>query len=200
MQRASKGHPHIFKEGENLSIQLKLTHQEGLRLRQQQATDIKREESKVVERTTDAETGLLTGVGVLEGRVIGGKEWKFIKGTDTNGRPTEDVQQDEDLRRVDANGKKVKLGTYTLYVTSGIRNLVIERAGKVASFNFKNSALRNQVRVKYQTLEKAGRKTRDGKDVHEWKDSGQAQYFPPNTDLGVLVGTGQRAVVDEMPT
>jgi hypothetical protein len=54
--------------------------------------------------------------------------------------------------------------------------------------------------VKYQTLEKSGRKTKDGKDVHEWKDSGNAQYFRPNDFMGVYVGTGQRAVVDEMPT
>jgi hypothetical protein len=183
-----------------MAIQLKLTHEDGLRLRQQQATDIKRQEPKVVERTVDEKTGQLTGLGIIDGTIRGGKEWKFMRGTDTNGHPTEDVQQDEDLRRIDGNGKKLKLGTYTVYLTAGIRNLVIERTGKVAPFNFKNGALRNQVRVKYQTLEKSGRKTKDGKEVHEWKDSGNAQYFPPNTFAGVFIGTGQRAILDEMPT
>ena len=172
-----------------MSIQFKLTHEDGIRLRQQQASEVTRTEDKVVDGQT-----------VRGGLVVAGKEWKFVKVTDNNGHPTEDVQQDDDPRRVDANGKKVKLGTYTVHVTSGIRNLVIERQGKVTTFNFKNPAVRNQVRVKYQTLEKTGRKTKDGKDVHEWKDSGQPQYFPPNAFMGVFVGTGQRAIVDEMPT
>lgn len=177
-----------------MSIQLKLTHEEGLRLRQQQAQEVTRTEDRQV---TDADG---TKQNVRGGFIQGGKEWKFVRGQDNNGHATEEVQQDEDLRRLDANGKKLKLGTYTVHVTAGIRNLVVERAGKVAPFNFKNPAVRNQVRVKYQTLEKTGRKTKDGKEIHEWKDSGSPQYFPPNTHMGVFVGTGQRAVVDEMPT
>jgi hypothetical protein len=172
-----------------MSTALKLQHEEGLRLRQQQASDVTRTEDRLVDGQT-----------VRGGLVVTGKEWKFVKGVDNNGHPTEDVQQDEDLRRVDSNGKKIKLGTYTVHVTAGVRNLVIERNGKMAAFNFKNPAVRNQMRVKYQVLEKTGRKTKEGKDVHEWKDSGLPQYFPPNSFMGVSVGTGQRAVVDEMPT
>jgi hypothetical protein len=177
-----------------MSIQLKLTHEEGLRLRQQQASDVERTEDKVI---VDAEGNKQTLRG---GLVVRSKDWKFVRGTDNNGHPTEDVQQDEDPRRVDGNGKKLKMGTYTLHVTAGIRNLVVERKGKVTPYNFKNPAVRNQIRVKYQTLEKSGRKTKDGKDVHEWKDSGLPQYFPPNAPLGVFVGDAQRAIVDEMPT
>jgi hypothetical protein len=172
-----------------MSIQLKLSHEDGVRLRQQQASDVTRTEDRVVDGQT-----------VRGGLVVTGKEWKFVKGQDNNGHPTEDVQQDEDLRRVDSMGKKLKLGTYTVHITGGVRNLVVERTGKVKPYNFKNPAVRNQVRVKYQTLEKTGRKTKDGKDVHEWKDSGLPQYFPPNEHMGVFVGGGTRAIVDEMPT
>jgi hypothetical protein len=174
-----------------LSIQLRLQHEDGIRLRQQQSQEVTRTE----DRNVDGQT-------VRGGLVVpaSAKEWKFVRGTDQNGHPSEDVQQDEDPRRVDMNGKKLKLGTYTVHITAGVRNLVVERNGKTKSFDFKNPAVRNQVRVKYQTLEKTGRKTKDGKDVHEWKDSGLPSYFPPNAFMGVFVGTGQRAIVDEMPT
>ena len=172
-----------------MAIQLRLQHEEGIRLRQQQASDVTRTEDKVVDGQT-----------VRGGLVVGGKEWKFVKGTDSNGHPTEDVQQDEDPRRVDGAGKKLKLGTYTVHITAGVRNLVVERNGKIAPFSFKNPAVRNQIRVRYQTLEKTGRKTKDGKDVHEWKDSGFPSYHAPNSFMGVFVGTGQRAIIDEMPT
>lgn len=174
-----------------MSIQLRLQHEEGLRLRQQQASDVVRTEDRLVDGQT-----------IRGGLVVPAisKEWKFVRGQDNNGHPTEDVQQDEDLRRVDSNGKKMKLGTYTVHVTAGVRNLVIERNGKTAAYSFKNPAVRNQVRVKYQVLEKTGRKTKDGKDVHEWHDSGTPAYFPPNAFMGVSVGTGTRAIVDEMPT
>jgi hypothetical protein len=56
------------------------------------------------------------------------------------------------------------------------------------------------MRIKYQTLEKTGRKTKDGKEVHEWKDSGQPQYIPPNTFGGAFVGDNQRAILEECPT
>ena len=177
-----------------MSIQLKLQHEDGLRLRQQQAQVVTRTEDKVI---VDADGNKQT---IRGGLITEGKEWKFVKGQDNNGHVTEEVQQDEDLRRTDSNGKKLKLGTYTVHLTAGMRNLVVERTGKVAPFNFKNPAVRNQLRAKYQTLEKTGRKTKDGKDVHEWKDSGQPQYFPANTFVGVFVGTGQRAVIDECPT
>ena len=94
----------------------------------------------------------------------------------------------------------MQLGTYTLHVTHGMNNLVIERKGKVAPFNFKNGSIRNQVRIQYQRLIDSGRKTKDQKPVHEWKNDGQAQYLPPNTFGGAFVGDGQRAIVDEMPT
>lgn len=155
-----------------MSVTLKLTHEEGIRLRQQTAHKIER---------TEGETGI----------VKTGTDWRFEQG---------DCAQDEDYRRVDASGKKLKLGTYTVYVTAGMRNLIVERKGKVASFNFKNPAVRNQVRVQYQKLEATGRKTKEGKQIHEWKNDGPAKYIPPNTFDGVFVGDVQRAIIDEMPT
>jgi hypothetical protein len=162
-----------------MSVQLKLQHEEGIRLRQQTAQQVNR----------------ANGNGVP----LVGTDWRFDKYQDETGKTYDEVQQDRDPRRVGNDGKKIPLGTYTLHVTAGMRNLVVERKGKVAPFNFKNPAVRNQMRVKYQELKPTERK-KDGKTIHEWKDSGQAQYIPPNTFGGVFVGDNQRAIIDEMPT
>jgi hypothetical protein len=172
-----------------LSIQLKLTHADGLRLRQQSATDVERVEK--VPGQDGAEIELK----------IKAKDWKFDKLTDYEGRPVDEVDQDRDHRQVDLAGKKLKLGTYSIYITAGTRNLVVERKGKVTSLDFMNRALRNQLRIKYQILKETGRKTKDGKPIHQWEDSpGQATYVPPNTWAGAFVGDNQRAIIDEMPT
>lgn len=170
-----------------MSIQLKLNHEDGVRLRQQSAHKVERA------------ANLVDGKEAGGGPVKAGTDWRFDKFQFPNGQTTDECQQDEDPRRVGNDGKKLKLGTYTLHVTAGSRNLVVERKGKTAAFNFKNTALRNPMRIKYQTLEKTDRK-QNGKDVHEWRDSGQPQYIPPNTPCGVFVGDSQRAVIDEMPT
>jgi hypothetical protein len=156
-----------------MSVTLKLVHEEGIRLRQQAAHK-------------DALTSTVN--------------WRFVKRPASDGKLIEECQQDEDPRRVDSNGRKVQLGTYTIHVTSGANNLVVERKGKVAPFNFKNNSIRNQVRVQYQKLADSGRITKDKKPVHEWKNDGPAKYIPCNTFDGVFVGDGQRAIIDEMPT
>lgn len=118
-------------------------------------------------------------------------EWKF---------DPDDVKQDEDLRRVEADGTHTKLGTFTVFVTHNLKNLIVERKGKVEHVDFRNSSLRNQIRIRYQKLvdEHAGK---EGKKPHlVWRPEGQPQYIPANTWTGVFVGDGQRAVVDEMPT
>lgn len=161
-----------------MSIELRLRHEDGVRLRQQTAQSITR---------TDG------------GAVTAGKDWKFDRYQDETGRDLGEVQQDRDQRRVGPDGKKLPLGTYTVHVTAGMRNLVVERKGKVKSFDFQNRAIRNQMRVKYQKLVPTERK-KDGQTVHTWVDEGQAQYIPPNTFGGVFVGDGQRAILDEMPT
>lgn len=175
-----------------MSIMLKLTHEEGLRLRQQTAHKVERA------------AGIGDKSGDTPGPVRHGTDWKFDRWQDETGKWFEEAQQDRDPRRVGADGKKIPLGTYTLHITAGMRNLVVERKGKQAAFNFKNSAVRNQMRVQYQVLEaktKDGKPvTKDGKQVHEWKNSGQAQYIPPNSFGGVYVGDTQRAILDEMPT
>jgi len=157
-----------------MSIELRLTHEEGLRLRQQSAHKV--------------------GDGGL-------KEWKFDKLQDYEGKPVDEVDQDRDARQCDGAGKKLKLGKYTVHITAGTRNLVAERKGKVKSMDFLNRAIRNQLRIRYQELKATGRKTKEGKEVHEWKDAAGAPiYIPPNTWGGAFVGDGQRAIIDEMPT
>jgi len=163
-----------------MSVTLKLQHEEGIRLRQQSA-------HKTEQKGLTGETTQVT-------------EWKFTKRPASNGALVEDCQQDEDPRRVDANGRKVQLGTYTVHVTAGMNNLVIERKGKVVPYSFKNPAIRNQVRVQHQRLIDSGRKTKDGKPVFEWKNDGAPKYVPPNSFDGVFVGDNQRAVIDECPT
>jgi hypothetical protein len=163
-----------------MSVTLKLVHEEGIRLRQQAAHKIEQKD--------------------LTGAVSQTVDWRFVKRPDSGGKVVEECQQDEDPRRVDSNGRKMQLGTYTVHVTAGMNNLVIERKGKVTPFNFKNGSIRNQVRVQYQKLVDSGRQTKDKKPVHEWKNDGAAQYLPPNTFGGAFVGDGQRAIVDEMPT
>jgi hypothetical protein len=156
-----------------MSVSIKLNHEEGIRLRQQSAH--KDELTNTV-------------------------EWRFIKRPASDGKITEECQQDEDPRRTDSHGRKEKLGTYTLHITANMNNLVIERKGKVAPYQFKNPAIRNQVRVQHQRLVDSGRVTKDKKPVHEWKNDGAPKYVPANTFDGVFVGDGQRAILDEMPT
>jgi hypothetical protein len=164
-----------------MSVTLKLNHEEGIRLRQQNAHKAENKDS-------------------LTGTVSHAVDWRFVKRMASDGKMVEECSQDEDPRRVDSAGRRVQLGTYTVHVTHGNNNLVIERKGKVTPYNFKNGAIRNQVRVQYQKLLDSGRKTKDGKPVHEWKNDGQPQYIAPNTFGGVYVGDGQRAILDECPT
>jgi hypothetical protein len=172
-----------------MSTQLKLQHSEGLRLRQQSATDVERVEKR--EGQDGKEITL----------VIKAKDWKFDKLTDYEGKPVDEVDQDRDLRQVDMSGKKLKLGTYSVYITAGTRNLVVERKGKVKSLDFLNRAIRNQLRIKYQELKDTGRKTKDHKPIFQWEDSpGQPIFVPPNVWGGAFVGDNQRAIIEEMPT
>jgi hypothetical protein len=180
-----------------MSVTLKLQHEEGIRLRQQAAHKVEQTHEKKVEKT-DPLTGEKVVEKVLE--TVHAVDWRFVKRPASDGKIVEECQQDEDPRRVDSNGRKAQLGTYTVHVTAGMNNLVIERKGKVAPYSFKNPAIRNQLRVQHQRLAESGRKTKDGKPVHEWKNDGAAKYVPANTFDGVFVGDGQRAVIDEMPT
>src|ERR1035438_9441743 len=111
-----------------MSVTLKLVHEEGIRLRQQAAHKTEHMDEK-------------TGLSSIQ------TDWRFVKRPDSGGKVVEECQQDEDPRRVDSSGRKVQLGTYTVHVTHGTNNLVVERKGKVTPFNFKNGAIRNQVRV-----------------------------------------------------
>lgn len=153
-----------------MSVTLKLKHMEGLVLRQQMARHVDRTDS---------------------GTIIKGTEWVFER---------EPVKQDEDLRKVEADGSHVKLGTYTVYVTAGLKNMVVEKPGKIEHVDFRNSSLRNQLRLKYQKKADVNSGKKDAKPHLEWRDEGAPQYIAPNVWTGVFVGDGQRVIVDEMPT
>jgi hypothetical protein len=161
-----------------MSITLKLQHDDGIRLRQQSAAKVERLQTEVDGKQVDTPL------------VIRGTEWRFEK---------DDLKQDEDLRKLGADGKHLKLGTYTAYITAGLKNLVIERKGIIKSLDFRNSSVRNQMKIQVQKLVEV-KKGKDGSAVKEWKNDGPAQYIPANTFGGAFVGDGQRAVIDEMPT
>jgi hypothetical protein len=156
-----------------MSIQLKIDHVDDLRLRHQMAHKVERVQSKE---------------GIGSGEVTSGTEWRFA----------DEVERDRDPRRVDANGHPILLPHYTFHIAYGLKNVVIEKKGKVETLSFRNSSIRNQMRIKLQVLTVTG-ENKKGDAIKEWKDQ-TPQYVPPNTWTGVAVGDGLRAVCDEMPT
>lgn len=153
-----------------MAIFLKIEHVEGLRLRQQVAQSVLR-----------AKTG----------EVQKGSEWTFER--DPVSRKEAEVPRDLDPRT------RAPVNTYSVSVNHGTKNLVIDKKGKPASVSFRNSSLRNQLRIKLQELAPV-KKDKDGKDVLAWKDIGTLQYLGPQATGGVTVGDGVRAFIDEMPT
>ncbi len=81
------------------------------------------------------------------------------------------------------------LKVFTVYVAAGLKNLVIEKTGAAMTINFRNSSVRNQLRIRQQTKDKAGK----------WENV-RDEYVKPNTYSGAFVGSDNRAIVDEMPT
>ncbi len=157
-----------------MSIMLQFKHVDGLRLRQQSAHD--------VERTPD-------------NQIVAGKEWRFDIGPD---RKPQEVEQDKDERRRDAQGHPTLLGTYTAHITAGLRNLVVEKTGKAENIAFRNSSVRNKLKVRYQTL--TGEGAEPGKKVkQQWKDSG-TQFVDANSWGGAFIGDTTRVILDEQPT
>jgi hypothetical protein len=157
-----------------VSIALRFSHVEGLRLRQQSAHE--------VARTPD-------------NQIIGGKEWRFDVGADR--KPLE-VEQDKDERRRDAAGQPTLLGTYTAHVTAGLRNVVVEKTGKAENIPFRNGSVRNKLKVRYQTLVEHKNEKTD-KVTHKWQDSG-TQFVDANSWGGAFIGETMRVIMDEMPT
>lgn len=120
----------------------------------------------------------------VDGIVKNGTEWRFEK---------DEVPRDLDLRT------QKPLNTYSPTVNFGTKNLVIEKKGTGATLSFRNSSIRNQLRVKTQVFTEV-RKGKDMKPVKEWQDAGTPVYIVPQGWGGAFVGTDQRAVLDEMPT
>lgn len=152
-----------------MSIQLQFKAVDGIRVRQQTAVK--------VERETDGIKHVVT-------------EWKFDQ---------PDLEQDRDKRLVGPDGKHVPTGFFSVYVTTGLKNLVVERKGPTEPIEFRNSSLRNQLRIRPQQWVDLNVGT--GKKPHlQWRDYGAAQYVPANTFTGMFVGDTQRVIIDEMPT
>lgn len=154
-----------------MAIFLKFDHVDGLRLRQQIAQDVKRHEKET-------------------GTVLSSKEWRFEKDPITS--KDAEVPLDIDQRT------QKPLSTYSVTVNFGLKNIVIEKKGSGVNVSFRNSSVRNQLRVKTQELREV-KKDVKGNAVKEWKDTGTSYLLPSNWG-GVYVGDNQRAVVDEMPT
>ena len=67
-----------------MSVTVKLVHEEGIRLRQQSAHKIEHKDD-------------LTGLSSMA------VDWRFVKRPASDGKITEECQQDEDPRRVDSS-------------------------------------------------------------------------------------------------
>lgn len=93
------------------------------------------------------------------------------------------VRQDVDNRTHEP------MGTYSPYVAYNLRNLVIECRGTKQNVSFRNANVRQVLKVSQQEL---------GKDK-KWKPVGSCM-IPPNTWGGCVVGDGNRAIVEELPT
>jgi hypothetical protein len=159
-----------------MSIALQIQHVDGLRLRQQLAIKVER----------------IAGTETSDGLVKGATEWRFEKEPGTH--KDMDVPQDRDKR----NPEKV-LGTYSPCISYALKNLVIEMKGKLINVDFRNTSVRNTLRIKVQTLVGTGRKNKAEEEIKEWKDQG-VTYLPATQWGGFSVGDGQRVVLDEMPT
>jgi len=155
-----------------MAITLRLNHIEGLRLRQQQARQVEFAE------------------GANGGQAVKGTEWTFDQ---------HDCVQDTDTRKVDNHGKPLQLGTYTIHIAANLRNLVVEKKGKVEAIPLRNSALRNQMKIRQQEYRDTDKKDKAGKPIKAWVTTKQ-EYLPANEYGGVFAGDNTRAILDEMPT
>ena len=153
-----------------MAIALKLEHVDGLRLRQQLATKVARQ----------------------DGVILAGTEWRFEKVQGTHEDAV--VPRDLDLRT------KEPINTYSPTINYGLKNLVIERKGPITHLQFRNSSVRNLLRIKVQTQVATGKPGRDGEEIKKWQDSGVPQYLAAQAWGGVAVGDGTRAILDECPT
>lgn len=144
-----------------MSTCIQIRHIDGLRLRQRTMREVPDSKFRP-EKEGDAPPMV--------------KAWKF---PEDGG----EVPQDTDART------HVPAGTYSPYVATNIRDLVIESRGAQTNVTFRNANVRQTLRVTQQEL---------GKDK-KWRPSG-SQMVPANTWGGCVVGNGNRAIIQELPT
>jgi hypothetical protein len=154
-----------------MAICLKIKHTDGLRLRQQVAS-------------VQARAG--------DGAVIKGAQWHFEKDPIT--KRDAEVPRDLDQR------SRKPLDTSTVYVSYGLKNLVIDRKGVPAGVDLFNSSLRNSLKVQIETLTEVKTKGDEKKVQKEWVPSGPPAFIAPMATSGVIVGDGVRAILNEVPT
>lgn len=155
-----------------MAIFLRIEHIDGLRMRQQTAQKVQREGT--------------------DGTVKAGTEWRFDK--DPVSKEDALVQRDLDSRT------REPTNIYSPVLNFGLRNLVIERKGPVVAIAFRNSSVRNQLRIRYEQFLPTGKKNSKDEDILEWRSTAAPTYILPSQWGGVSVGTGIRAFLDEMPT
>ena len=164
-----------------MAILLSLTHQPGLKLRQQTAHTVIRDKDTVTQEGADPSQST--------GAVLLGKEWKFEPDPITGGDM--EVPRDRNPRTQEP------LSTYSVTLAYGLRNLVAEKAGKVEHLTFRNSSIRNPLRIRYQ--HQVIERSKKGDDVKQWRN-GSISYLPAGQWGGVAIGDGTRAILDEQPT
>lgn len=94
-----------------------------------------------------------------------------------------EVRQDVDNRTHEP------LGSYSPYIGYNLRNLVIDRKGKQENVTFRNGNVRQSLKISQQEL---------GRDK-KWKPAG-VSILSANSWGGCVVGDGNRAVIEELPT
>lgn len=158
-----------------MAIQLTIEHVDGLRLRQQ-----------VHRASVDPKTGTVTKTN----------EWVFQK--DPLNR------NDLEVPRVLDPRTREPTKFYMPVINGGVQNLVIDKKGTPAPVSFRNTSLRNTIRIRtFVQMEEKRPGAKEGEkeqSVRAWRPNLTPVFLGPQEVGGVVVGDGVRAFVEELPT